>query len=188
MVLAASVRAAADLDVSRRNHVHQVRARAQELSQRAAKTTRLCDRKTAALRTGAAHDVAKRSRIRRSEPGGGETLIERLDRGGFHPSKQHVLIDGEPHRSVAVGLGQIRQHTHLAGSEIAKRQTNRDVAIARLLLLADVAAHPAHVAVGQRRQSHRAGQDARAVDRCARCRCDGLQRRRKRRCPIGRCF
>ena len=58
------------------------------------------------------------------------------------------------------------------------------MAVAGLLLLADVAAHPAHVAVGQRRQSNGTRQDARAIHRRACRRGHGLQRRRIGRHPV----
>ena len=80
---------------------------------RATEPARLRHRQPAALRAGAADDVTERERIGRGKVCGGQTLIERLHRLGLHPAVQHVLIDCQPHRAVAVCLGEIGEHAHL---------------------------------------------------------------------------
>ena len=119
------------------------------LCQHLPQPARLRDRKTAALRARAADDVTQTAGVRSAKARGDQPVIERLNRGGSHPAEQHVLIDGQTHRAIRIGIGKISQHTHLTGREIAERQTRDDMAVAVLPLPADVALHPAQIGVRQ---------------------------------------
>src|SRR5687768_18112663 len=77
MVLTAAVRAAADLDVARRDHVDEVGTRAEVFGERAAQPARLRHRQPAALRSRAAHDIAQPASIRSAQARGDQPLIER---------------------------------------------------------------------------------------------------------------
>ena len=187
MVLAAAVRAPADLDgaLSARHHRHQIRSRAEVLGEPAAEPARLGHRQTAALRARAAHDVAERVGVGGPEVRSRDPVVERPQALLLHPLEEHVLLHREPHGPVAVGLGQISQHAHLTRGHVAERQPHGHVAVAGLLLRCGVGLAPAHEGIVHGLQLHRAGHDARADDRRHRGRGHGVHRRCGHRLPVG---
>src|SRR5262245_32074953 len=79
VMLAAAIRAPADLDVAGRHQIDEIGTAAQMLGQGTPQTARLCHRQPAALGAGTADDVAQPAGVRSAETGGSEPLIERLD-------------------------------------------------------------------------------------------------------------
>ena len=109
----------------------------------ATEPARLRHSQPAALGTRTADHIAQRIGVGRSESGGGQALVERLNRLASHPSEEDVLLDGQSHRAIAVRLGEIGKYAHLTGSEVTEWQADSHMVITVLTLLADVAAHPA---------------------------------------------
>ena len=113
VVLAAAVRAAADLDIARRDSVNEFRVGAQVLGEQPPEATRLRHRQLARLRAGAADDVAEGIGIGRPHAGSVEPLIERVDGVHLHPPVDDVLINRQTDGAVAVRFGEVCEHAHL---------------------------------------------------------------------------
>ena len=97
VVLAAAVRAPADLDVEARHRRDEIGARVKPIPEQTAEAARLGHRELARLGSRAARDVCDRPRTAARQSGGVEAPIQRLDVATVHPAEDEVLIGGNAH-------------------------------------------------------------------------------------------
>ena len=184
-MLAAAVRAAADLDDGAVGLRHQVGPIAQRVAEQAAQTARLRHRQTAAFGARAAVHVGHGGRVAEPEARRRQATVEFAHLANRHPAQHQILIDGDTHGAVAVRLRQVAEHAHLLAGEVAQRHGHGGGDVAELLLRPDVRLPPViELVVGGVQHRHDDRRDAGAVGRHrGDARRDGARRLRVRTRP-----
>ena len=149
MVLAAAIGAAADLDVEAGDGGDEVGPLAQMIAEELAEAAR--------LRDGSRHASAPGQLVTSaSEPAPPRPSLTAASRRyssgtslGAHPAKEQVLVRRDPHRAVAVGEREVRDHAKLGAGEIAEGDGDGDERVAVLLLGPHVRRLPIEEAVAQ---------------------------------------
>ena len=100
-MLAAAVRAAADLDVRAVGRGNQIGPRAQVFLEQAPQAARLRDRQPARLGAGTAGDIGHVRRLGQPEAGRAKPPIEIVQVADRDPAEHQILIDGDADRAVA---------------------------------------------------------------------------------------
>ena len=134
MVLAAAVRAAADLDPRAIRRRHESGTRAQVILEQPAEAARLRHRQPARLGARAAGDVGQRPGLGEAEAGGREALMQRSHIGRIDPPEQQVLVGGDANRPVAVCACEVCEDPHLVARQVAKRNGGDRHDVAKLFL------------------------------------------------------
>jgi hypothetical protein len=100
VMLAAPIRAAADLDPRPIGRRDQVGASAEMVFEQTAQAARLCHRKPARFGAGAAGDVGNRACVRESETGSGETSVKGTHITRLHPTTRICALVMSPSGTV----------------------------------------------------------------------------------------
>ena len=106
---AATVRAAADLDLKVGRRGHEVGPRPEVVAQGPPQPPRLGDRDAAGLRSGTAGDVGDGPRIGQPEAARGQPAIEVGNVLGSHPAQKEILLGCHPCGAVSIGKREVRQ-------------------------------------------------------------------------------
>ena len=144
VMLAATVEAAADLDVQVLDGFVELKTfLAEPFAQFRRQPARRGNSQLAGVRPGAGGDVHDGARAGIAEPGSFECLVQLGQIALADPAKDDVLFDRRANRFPRESARDIRQTIAVGRGDVAERQRDGDHRVAVLLLRAGVGLHPA---------------------------------------------